>query len=84
MSRILKLRTLLTGLLLTFLVGCAAAPSVQKGSIADRDRIRPEDMMIVDCLLPPQVRQLGQNYTYLAARQPIKTPASNCARRGGE
>ncbi len=40
--------------------------------------------MIVDCLLPAQVRQLGTNITYLAPRRAIKTAASACSIRGGE
>lgn len=64
--------------------GCATPPAVTPGSTADRERVRPEDLFIVDCLLPPQVRQLGENFTYLAARQPVRTTANDCATRGGE
>ncbi len=39
--------------------------------------------MVVDCLLPSQVRRLG-NMTYAAARKAIKTSASDCEVRGGE
>ncbi len=41
-------------------------------------------LLIVDCLLPAQVRQLGTGITYLAPRRAIKTAASACAIRGGE
>src|SRR5690606_15124233 len=41
------------------------------------------DFEIVDCLLPGQVRSLG-NRTYLAQRQPTRTTASDCRIRGGE
>lgn len=40
--------------------------------------------MIVDCLLPPKVRRLGRQSTYLAPRQPIRTTAVECRIRGGE
>ncbi len=40
--------------------------------------------MIIDCLLPGQVRKLGANFTYLTQRRPIKTTASECEIRGGE
>lgn len=40
-------------------------------------------MHVVDCLLPGQVRSLG-NQTYITARRPIKTTASDCNIRGGE
>ncbi|MCB1907482.1 MAG: caspase family protein [Rhodocyclaceae bacterium] len=43
-----------------------------------------EDLMIVDCLLPGQVRRLGAQMTYLSARRPAKLNAAECALRGGE
>jgi len=43
-----------------------------------------ERFLIVDCLLPGQLRKLGQSATYLTARRPIKTSASDCEIRGGE
>lgn len=43
-----------------------------------------EDLMIVDCLLPGQLRKLGSQATYLSARRPIKTSAVDCEIRGGE
>ncbi len=45
--------------------------------------VRREDLEVVDCLLPGQVRQLG-NMTYLTARRPTHTTASDCRIRGGE
>ncbi len=45
---------------------------------------RAEDLLIVDCLLPPQIRRLGQQVTYLSARQAVKTAARDCEIRGGE
>jgi uncharacterized caspase-like protein len=43
-----------------------------------------DDFLVVDCLLPGQVRRLGQMMTYLAPRQAIKTTAMDCQIRGGE
>lgn len=43
-----------------------------------------DDLMLVDCLLPSQVRQLGTKMTYMAPRRYIKTTKSNCGIRGGE
>jgi hypothetical protein len=42
------------------------------------------DLLIVDCLLPSQIRKLGQMATYLTARRAIKTTAVDCEIRGGE
>ena len=43
-----------------------------------------DDLLIVDCLLPAQVRKLGQIATYLTARRATKTSAADCGIRGGE
>lgn len=65
---------------LVLLPGCAgneqpAAPA----AVADANKL-----LIVDCLLPPQLRKLGAQATYLAARKPIRTSAADCEIRGGE
>ncbi len=43
-----------------------------------------DDLYIVDCLLPGQVRTLGSRLSYLSARRVIKTSGSECGIRGGE
>ena len=40
--------------------------------------------MVVDCLLPGQVRQLGGQVTYVTVRRAVKTAARDCEIRGGE
>jgi uncharacterized protein len=55
----------------------AAAPTATQGMV------RRADLEIVDCLLPGQVRQLG-NSTFLSQRRPIRTTAAECSIRGGE
>jgi len=42
-----------------------------------------QDLEIVDCLLPGQVRQLGP-MTYLTQRRPTRTTTADCRIRGGE
>lgn len=64
--------------LLTMVCGTASSKRKPKGQIT------PDQLYIVDCLLPPQVRQLGRNYTYMAPRKPAKLSAHDCALRGGE
>jgi Caspase domain/Sel1 repeat len=46
--------------------------------------VAADDLLIVDCLLPGQVRKLGSQMTYLTARRPIRTTAQDCEIRGGE
>ncbi len=43
-----------------------------------------DSFRVVDCKLPPQVRQLGQRATFLTAQRVIKTSAGECEIRGGE
>ncbi len=63
-------------LALLALVGVAGA--------ARADSDNADDFLIVDCQLPAQIRQLGQNATFLAPRKAIKASAHDCALRGGE
>lgn len=49
-----------------------------------RASVPGDELLVVDCLLPAQVRQLGTGFTYLAPRQAIKTAGRDCERRGGE
>jgi len=41
------------------------------------------DLQVVDCLLPGQLRRLG-NTSYMTPRRPTRTTAADCRTRGGE
>ncbi len=62
---------------------CACAPAVtaqepqQQVPAADR-------YLVVDCLLPGQVRRIGNRMSFSGPRRPVRTTASECAIRGGE
>ena len=56
-------------------------PMPQAGAVAARN---PEDLLIVDCLLPGQVRKLGANSMFMSARRPVRTSQADCEIRGGE
>ena len=43
-----------------------------------------EDLLIVDCLLPGQIRRLGNQAMFMSARRPIRTTQADCQIRGGE
>src|ERR1700688_976629 len=62
---------------------CVNAPSQTDRAAATKGIVRREDLEIVDCLLPGQVRQLG-NSSYLTPRRPTHTTAADCRIRGGE
>lgn len=66
----------------TLLISCSAVNQVPADMYAEANKA--DSLFIIDCLLPGQVRKLGQNAMYLTARRPIKTTASECAIRGGE
>lgn len=57
---------------------CATTPPVSETPSA-----QVQDYYIVDCLLPGQLRRLG-NKTYVTARRPVRTTAVDCNIRGGE
>jgi uncharacterized caspase-like protein len=61
-------------------LGCASwAPLSGSGTAQEAD-----ELLVVDCLLPGKVRRVGQQMTYLTARRPVKTSATDCGIRGGE
>ncbi len=65
------------------LLGCSSNPKVA----FDQDTASQDNgdkLMVVDCLLPAQIRKLGQLGVFATARRPIKTTASECEIRGGE
>lgn len=67
-----------------FLSACATPEDPllsQALQAADGD---PDKLLVVDCLLPGQVRRLGTAATYISARRPIKTTIGLCELRGGE
>ncbi|EAW42322.1 TPR repeat, SEL1 subfamily protein [marine gamma proteobacterium HTCC2080] len=66
--------------MLIFLVA-TAAPAAEAQDTASQGSV--SDLQVVDCLLPGQVRRLGQS-RYITARRPIMTTAGDCRIRGGE
>ena len=67
------------------LSACAATNStVEEHSSATIPPEEVDKLLVVDCLLPGQIRKLGTSFTYLTPRRPIKTSASDCEIRGGE
>jgi uncharacterized protein len=64
------------------LVVAGAATESDKAA-ATKGMVKRSDLEIVDCLLPGQVRQLG-NSTFLSQRRPIRTTTAECSIRGGE
>ncbi|CDH45111.1 MAG: caspase family protein [Candidatus Competibacteraceae bacterium] len=66
---------------------CVDNPSVIKSSSAQMAGAAtgdPNSFMVVDCLLPGQLRKLGATKTYLTARRAVRTSALDCEIRGGE
>jgi hypothetical protein len=64
------------------LVVASAATEAEKAA-ATKGMVKRSDLEIVDCLLPGQVRQLG-NTSFLSQRRPIRTTTAECSIRGGE
>jgi hypothetical protein len=76
-------------LIFLMLTGCRSAGPGGDGaalSAGEKFSANPrtaDDLLIVDCLLPGQVRMLG-TMTYLTPRRPVKVTALECRIRGGE
>lgn len=84
-----KLRLPLMLLLAMLVLVCATACTAQQVRPVDRHSSEMEgfaefdDLHIVDCLLPGEVRRMGRS-TFLSPRRPVRTTALACRIRGGE
>ncbi len=74
---------LATATLTTSLLSACVEQSAINGAGPGRT-VNADDLLVVDCLLPGQGRQLGSRFTYVTARRPIQTSAYDCQIRGGE
>ena len=70
--------------LLALALALAALVPLPPAIAKDSEPQAADEFLIVDCLLPGQVRKLGQRMNYLSPRRPVKTSASDCEIRGGE
>ena len=54
-------------------------------TVPDAASAQPPDAAsgLVECRLPPQIRSLGRNVTYLAAGRQVQVPVAECKTRGG-
>ncbi len=65
------------------LLCCLVLPTGFK-AYANPKATSADDLLVVNCLLPGQIRQLGTRTTYVSARQPTRTTALECRVKGGE
>lgn len=78
----LNKKLLLINIALILLSACGSTSKPTLSTIPPNN-LMVADLQIVDCLLPGQVRSLG-NSTYITPRRPIIATASDCKIRGGE
>ena len=88
-SSVRSLSIVLFGGLSLCLVACVGTPD--RDSAAALAGVKPiapgqgiDDYVIVDCLLPGQIRQLGTGMTFMAPRRMVKSTKTDCGIRGGE
>ncbi len=72
---------LLVAMFLVAVTGISTPATRASATVQTRN---PEDFLIVDCLLPGQVRKLGRSASFMSARRPIRTTQADCEIRGGE
>ncbi|MEQ1620942.1 MAG: caspase family protein [Methylococcales bacterium] len=84
--KVFQLHTLVVAVATVLLGACAhdaskeeIAKATEGFAIQDTNKL-----LVVDCLLPGQVRKLGSAMTYLTQRRPVRTTAADCEVRGGE
>ena len=85
-TSITRSRTRAKRKLVHLVAGAALAALVPTWAPAQRNAIPvdPAKLMVVDCLLPGQLRRLGGLRTFMTARRPVRSTASECEIRGGE
>jgi len=72
-------------ILALWLGACGSAPSAVLAPPPSPPKLSGGDeLLIVDCLMPGHVRQLGAFATGVSPRHPEKLPARDCAAAGGE
>lgn len=74
----------LLALLLMAIIALAGISTPTVRASASVQTHNPEDFLIVDCLLPGQVRKLGRSASFMSARRPLRTTQADCEIRGGE
>ncbi len=80
----LRIKSVLMGLMLSLIVACSSNAPLSPEASAEFQAHQVDDLFIVDCLLPGQVRRLGTAMTYMTQRRAVKTSALDCRVRGGE
>ena len=65
------------------LLGCAPGGN-HIINVDGSDDTQADQLLIVDCLLPGQIKKLGTGTTYVTPRRPDKLTALDCQNRGGE
>ena len=75
-------------LTLLALYGCSTqtlTSTENQARLASSDKnSNADELLVVDCLLPGQIRKLGTSHTFISPRQPVRTTAIDCGIRGGE
>lgn len=80
-----RFRPFSLGFMLVFLSGCQGSTALKPDDPRLKSAsIDSNDFLIVDCLLPGQIRRLGSQLTYVSARQAVRTSGADCQIRGGE
>ncbi len=86
-GRVITVATRGAALAALALVGLSCAPAAPPKAAETRpaNPAQPADaFLVVDCLMPGQIRRLGNQVTYVGARRAEKTTARDCEIRGGE
>ena len=85
MVRPRRATAVVTAVGMLLLAGCLAGTTPSERSATQvPTAAKVDQFFIVDCALPPQIRQLGGQVIYLTRREAIKTSARDCEIRGGE
>ena len=81
--RPLRARVVFASMIVTLIIGCASDDLLMlkfdEGTDEDADKL-----LVVNCLLPGQIKKLGAGAVFVTPRRPVKVTALECEQRGGE
>lgn len=77
-------RAISAAVALISLASCGTTMQELGADLSGKAGFSVDKLVLVDCLLPGQVRKLGTHNTFVTPRQPARIQATECSIRGGE
>ena len=74
----------MSGVSVLILLASACSSTGETTAFSGEFSEKGDELLVVDCLLPGEVRTLTSNIRHVTSKRPVKTTGEECADRGGE